>query len=167
VLRHSVPVNIDEAVVQGAELAGRWQGAERLGVRANYTYTDSEQKSGPSRGEPLGDSARHMANASIDWQASERFNLFLSAEVRSKRYRGLDADSGEQLYWKDYQVFHLGAAYTFSERVTLNARINNLLDRDFTSYQYTFVDAGDSSYTVAAQDDYNNKDKARKINTKI
>jgi len=159
----SVPVNIDEAVVQGAELAGRWQVAERLGVRANYTYTDSEQKSGPSRGEPLGDSARHMANASIDWQASERFNLFLSAEVRSKRYRGLDADSGEQLYWKDYQVFHLGAAYTFSERVTLNARINNLLDRDFTSYQYTFVDAGDSSYTVAAQDDYNNKDKARNL----
>ncbi|KAF1695610.1 TonB-dependent receptor [Pseudoxanthomonas jiangsuensis] len=159
----SVPVNIDEAVVQGAELAGRWQVAERFGLRANYTYTDSEQKSGTSKGLPLGNSAKHMANATLDWQATERFNLFLSAELRSKRYRGVDATTRQPLYWKDYEVFHLGASYELAEWVTVNARINNLLDRDFTSYQYSFLDAGDGSWTLSAQDDYNNKEKARNV----
>ncbi|MCR6685139.1 TonB-dependent receptor [Pseudoxanthomonas sp.] len=159
----NVPVNIDEAVVQGAELAGRWQVAERFGLRANYTYTDSEQKSGTSKGLPLGNSAKHMANATLDWQATERFNLFLSAELRSKRYRGVDATTRQPLYWKDYEVFHLGASYELAEWVTVNARINNLLDRDFTSYQYSFLDAGDGSWTLSAQDDYNNKEKARNV----
>ena len=159
----NVPVNIDEAVVQGAELAGRWQVAERFGLRANYTYTDSEQKSGASKGLPLGNSAKHMANATLDWQATERFNLFLSAELRSKRYRGVDAATRQPLYWKDYEVFHLGASYELAEWVTVNARINNLLDRDFTSYQYSLLDAGDGSWTLSAQDDYNNKDKARNV----
>lgn len=159
----SVPVNIDEAVVQGAELAGRWQISERFGFRANYTYTDSEQKSGPSRGLPLGNSAKHMANATLDWQTTDRFNLFLSAEVRSKRYRGVDAVTGAPQYWKDYEVFHLGAAYKATDWLTINARINNLLDRDFTSYEYAFVDNNDGTYTLSAQDDYNNKDKARSV----
>ncbi len=159
----NVPVNIDEAVVQGVELAGRWQISDRFGFRANYTYTDSEQKSGASIGRPLGNSAKHMANATLDWQASERFNLFLSAELRSKRYRGVDAVTGDELYWKDYEVLHLGASYKATEWLTINARINNLLDRDFTSYQHSFIDNNDGSYTLSAQDDYNNKDKARNV----
>ncbi len=159
----SVPVNIDKATVQGAEVAGRWQISDRFGFRANYTYTDSEQKSGPSRGLPLGNSARHMANATLDWQATDRFSLFLSTEIRSKRYRGVDAATGRQQYWKDYEVFHLGASYRIAEWVTVNARINNLLDRDFTSYQYTFTDNGNGTWALSAQDDYNNKDKARNV----
>ena len=159
----SVPINVDEAVVQGAELAGRWQISERFGFRANYTYTDSEQKSGPAKGQPLGNSARHMANATLDWRASERFNLFLTAEARSKRFRGMDAATGQAQYWADYEVLHLGASYQLAEWVTLNGRINNLLDRDFTSYQYSFLDDGNGGYTLSAQDDYNNKDKARNV----
>lgn len=157
----SVPVNIDKAVTQGAELAGRWQISDRFAFRANYTYTDSEQKSGPNAGRPLGNSARHMANAMLDWQANDRLNLFLGAEGRSRRYRGIDAATGAETYWKDYQVLHLGGSYRFSNAITLNARINNLLDRDFTTYQYAFAQNDDGSYTLSAQDDYNNKDKAR------
>ena len=159
----NVPVNIDEAVVQGAEVAGRWQISDRFRFRANYTYTDSEQKSGPSRGLPLGNSAKHMANATLDWAATDRFNVFLSGELRSKRYRGADAVTGEPLYWKDYEVFHLGASYKATGWLTINARINNLLDRDFTSYRTTFTDDGDGTWTPVPQDDYNNKDKARSL----
>ena len=158
----SKTVNIDEVVVQGAELAGRWNINEAFGFRANYTYTDSEQKSGSNAGRPLGNSARHMANATLDWRASDAFNVFLTAETRSKRYRGFDTVLQQEQFWEDYTVLHLGASYEINESITLNGRINNLLDRDFTSYQYTFIeDSG--SYTLSAQDDYNNKDKARSI----
>ena len=159
----SVPINIDEAVVQGAELAGRWEIGDAFGVRANYTYTDSEQKSGPQKGRPLGNSARHMANASLDWQATDRFNLFLTGEMRSKRYRGLSAATGEELYYKDYTTWHLGASFRATDWLTVNARVNNLLDRDFTAYDAAFVDNGDGTWTLDPQDHYNNKDKARSV----
>ena len=169
----NVPVNIDEVVIEGAEVAGRWQITSSFGFRANYTYTDSEQKSGSEAGLPLGNSARHMANATLDWYATDRLSVFLTTEARSKRYRGLHVITGEKLYYKDYQVFHLGASYRATDWLTLNARVNNLLDRDFTTYDTEFRDLnGDGDYldtNVGCNgcnetlffDDYNNKDKAR------
>ena len=160
-------VNIDKVVIQGAELSGHWQISDAFGFRANYTYTDSEQKSGAEAGLPLTDSARHMANATLDWQASDRARLFLTAESRSKRYRGVHAVTGEPLYFRDYTVLHLGGSYAVNDHVTVNARINNLLDRDFTTYATEFRDLnGDGTYEdgtneVLYFDDYNNKDKAR------
>ena len=162
-------VNIDEVVIQGAEVAGRWNLSERFGLRANYTFTDSEQKSGAEKGHPLGNAARHMANATFNWQASDRFNVFLTAEARSRRYRGLSAITGQELHYKDYTVLHLGASYEVNTWLTFNARINNLLDRDFTTYQSLFNDLdGDGVYAdgtneVLFEDDYNNKDKARSV----
>ncbi|CAN7202838.1 TonB-dependent receptor [Pseudoxanthomonas sp. LjRoot143] len=171
----SKTVNIDEVVIKGAELAGRWKISSTFGFRANYTYTDSEQKSGSEAGLPLGNSARHMANATLDWQAAERFNVFLSVEARSKRYRGLHAITREQLYYKDYEVLHLGASFKATDWLTINARINNLLDRDFTTYDAEFRDLnGDGDYIdtniggsgrneALFFDHYNNKDKARSL----
>jgi outer membrane receptor for ferrienterochelin and colicins len=162
----SKTVNIDEVVIEGVELAGRWQILDNLSLRANYTYTDSEQKSGADKGQPLGNSARHMANATLDWQALERLNLFLTLEARSKRYRGQHVITDESLYYHDYEVFHLGASYKVTEHVTVNARVNNLLDEDFTSYRTEFRDLdGDGTYDGTNEalffDDYNNKDAAR------
>nr|MBO2466814.1 TonB-dependent receptor [Xanthomonadaceae bacterium] len=162
-------VNIDKVVIQGAELAGRWQIGPAFTLRGNYTYTDSEQRSGAQKGLPLGESARHMANATFEWQASDRLDLFLAAESRAKRYRGLHAITGQPLYFRDYTVLHLGGSYRISDNLTVNARINNLLDRDFTTYATEFRDLnGDGVYEdgtdeVLYLDDYNNKDKARSV----
>jgi len=164
----SVPVNIDEVVIQGAELSGRWKMSDDFAFRANYTYTDSEQKSGSSAGLPLGNTARHMANATLDWRATDRFSVFLTAEVRSKRYRGLHTLTRQPLYYKDYEVLHLGASYRFNDYVTVNARINNLLDEDFTTYDTEFSDLnGDGDYLDTNEtlffEHYNNKDKSRNL----
>ncbi len=157
----SKTVNIDNVVIQGAEVAGRYEILENVSLRANYTYTDSEQKSGAEAGLPLTQTAKHMINATLDWAITDQISSQLSAENRSKRYRGTDAVTGEQLFYKDYTVLHLGAQYAFSDFLTISGRINNLLDEDFTSYQTTFIDNGDGTYTANFQDDYNNKDKAR------
>ncbi|HBK46930.1 MAG TPA: TonB-dependent receptor [Xanthomonadaceae bacterium] len=160
-------VNIDEARIQGVEIAGRYGIGERLSLRANYTWTDSEQLSGADEGLPLTNTAEHMANATLDWSITERFSAQLTLEARSDRYRGKDAGN-QPLYYKDYQVLHLGAQYRVNDHVTLTGRINNLLDEDFTSYRYSFNDLdGDGLYSdevtgeVVFTDDYNNKDKAR------
>ena len=157
----SKTVNIDEVVIEGAELAGRYEILDNLSFRANYTYTDSEQKSGAEAGLPLGNTARHMANATLDWTITDKLSSQLSVEARSKRFRGVSSTTGEELYYKDYEVFNLGAQYRVSDFVTVSGRVNNLLDEDFTSYQYEFIDNGDGTFTLSSQDDYNIKDKAR------
>lgn len=156
-------INIDRVDIQGAELAGIYQLPYDLTLRANYTFTDSEQKSGASKGLPMTNTARHMANATLDFAATDDLKLFLTAEVRSKRYRGFDATLNKQLFYKDYEVLHLGASYQASEAVTVNARINNLLDIDFTSYDTLFVPVEGGGYTGSYVDDFNNKDKARNL----
>ncbi len=168
-------VNIDKAVIEGAEVAGRLQMLENLALRANYTFIDSEQKSGVEQGLPLGNSAKHTFNATLDWRISQALNVFLTAEARSKRFYGTHVITDEPLYTKAYEVFHLGAAYQVSESVTLSARINNLFDRDFTTYRTEFRDLNnDGDYNdenvggrgrneALFLDDYNNKDKARNL----
>ena len=156
-------INIDEAVMQGVELAGRYQIMQDLALRANYTYTDSEQKSGDQKGYPLSGTAEHMANASLEWKAMDKLLLSLIVEARSDRFRGFNrfnqVDSGKsnELYYKDYEVLHLGASYKLRDNITLNGRVNNLLDKDFTSYTAELDDDSNPVY----YDDYNNKDKAR------
>lgn len=153
-------INIDEAKIRGAEVAGRYRLIEPLSLRANYTYIDSEQTSGPQTGRPLTNTAKHMANATLDWSITDAFSTQLIWEMRSKRFRNVDA-SGNAIFYRDYDVMHLGAQYRFGNHLSVNARVNNLLDRDFTSFRTTFVDNGAGAWTPSYLDDYNNKDKAR------
>ena len=48
-----------------------------------------------------------------------------------------------------------------SDNITIGGRVNNLLNRDFTSYDTSFIDNGDGTWTPNFQDHYNNKDRAR------
>ncbi len=154
-------VNIDEARIQGVELAGRYWISDALALRANYTYTDSERRSGNEIGLPLTQSAKHMLNATLDWTITEKLSMQLQGEMRSRRYRGSVDDDGNPRYYEPYEVLHLGMQYRISDKLRVAARVNNLLDQDFTSFQTVFTDNGDGTYTPSYLDDYNNKDKAR------
>jgi outer membrane receptor for ferrienterochelin and colicins len=153
-------INIDEVRIQGVEVAGRWGITDTWSLRANYTFTDSEQLSGAQQGLPLTNTAKHMANASVNWRATDRFSLQLLTEYRSKRYR--DVVNGVRRDYQDYTVLHLGAQYRFNDHVSVSGRINNLLDEDFTSFQTVWTEAN-GTYTPTYLDDYNNKDKSRNL----
>src|SRR5690606_23073084 len=150
----------------------RYQINEYWAFQGNYTWTDSEQKSGPQIGLPLTNTAEHMANARISWRALEKLNVYLQGELRSDRYRGYDSTIDKELYYENYSLLNLGANYQLNDYVKFDVRINNLLDRDFTAYSTTFTDLnGDGQYDyvtgrgavseVLFTDDYNLKDKAR------
>lgn len=167
-------VNIDSVTIKGAELAGRWQIIDNVAFRANYTYTDSEQKSGANKGQPLTNTAKHMANLTIDWNATDELKVFLTSEIRTKRFRAWDTVKNAPLNYKAYDVYHLGASYAASDSVTFTARINNLFDQDFTTYDLAFVECdsgtscildanGANGYQASYVDHFNNKDKARNL----
>ena len=156
-------VNVDKARIRGLEVAGSWRILQPLTLRANYTLTDSERKSGANIGLPLTEAAKHMFNATLDWSATDALNVQLVGEARSRRYRGSQDADGVPQYYKGYEVLHLAAQYRITDTITLAARVNNLLDQDFTSFRTTFEDDGAGGYALTYLDDYNNKDKARNL----
>ncbi|WP_139302604.1 TonB-dependent receptor [Thalassotalea sp. PP2-459] len=169
---YSQKINIDKVTLQGIEVAGRYQLTNDWSVYANYTWTDSEQQSGPEEGLPLTNTAEHMGNINIGWDATEDLNVYLQSEYRSDRYRGFDSVHERELYYKNYSLLNLGARWTLNDNVMVNLRVNNLLDRDFTSYSTSYDDLnGDGTFEylsgrgvvseVVFEDDYNVKDKAR------
>ncbi|SFU65837.1 TonB-dependent receptor domain-containing protein [Halomonas korlensis] len=154
-------INIDEAVTRGIELSSRLQLAPAWQLGANYTYTDSEQKSGDNQGEPLTDTPEHALNATLRWQASERLDAWLSAEYRSKRYRNRESVRGAPAFadlgdFKAYSLFHLGGSYAVSDTVTLSATLYNLFDKDFVDYRA--YDDGSSYGNV-----YANSEEGRRL----
>lgn len=126
-------VNIDEAETRGLEVTARWRFATDWSVQGNYTYTDSEQKSGSAAGQPLTDTPEHMLNANLRWAATERLGLWLRGEYRSERFRGVGAARDAWGDYEAYSLFHLGGSYDVTNRVTVNAAIYNLFDTDFVS----------------------------------
>lgn len=147
---YSQSINIDEAITQGVELSLRVPLIPDWSVSANYTYTDSEQKTGPDEGEPLTDTPEHAVNASLRWRTTDRLTTWLRGEYNSERYRARERIRGAPSFadlgdFKAYSLFHLGGSYRVSDNVTLNAAIYNLLDKDFVDYESYSAD-GELSY---------------------
>lgn len=159
------PVNLDSATTQGIELTSRLNLAQDWTLRLNYTYTDSEIKQNGVANGPLSDTAKHMANATLRWDAGERYSFWLQGEYRGKSrrfdgnpstYAGDTRAAYEALgELKGYTVFNLGGQYRASKNVTLNATVYNLFDKDFLSCKRWMNSAGDvlcgSPYTQTGQ----------------
>lgn len=133
-------INIDEAVTRGVELSTRLPLHEKWTLFANYTYTDSEQKTGIDKGEPLTDTPEHMVNARLAFDATDRLQSWLSAEYNSERYRNRQRVRGQPSYadlgdFKSFTVWNLGGRYQLTNSVTLNATVYNLFDKDFVDYR--------------------------------
>lgn len=172
-------INVDRAQSRGIELAAAWELGRRWALQGNYTYTESENKTGASKGRPIAGlvtsststPARHMANASLAWKASDRISLSLTAEGRYHRYRGIavsysnpGAPASQHVYYADHTLLHLGGNWRISERLSFNARINNLLDQDYTS-QTCELTVAQNAYSCF--DDYLVKDQRRSLWTSL
>lgn len=138
-------INVDEATTYGLELSSRFQLAPAWGLKLGYTWTDSEVIENGVKNGQLANTARHIANAQVDWTTSEKLRLWLRGEYRgeSPRFSGDPANlTGNNLAIyqavgdiKPHALFHLGGAYKLSQRVTINANIFNLFDKDFREYR--------------------------------
>lgn len=131
-------VNVDKAVTQGAEIAMRFNVTPAISLYANYTYTDSEQKSGPDQGLPLIGTPKHMANANLRWKLSNQFTTWVRGEFRSSRFRGTGRTATPEQAalgnYKGYTQLHLGANLDVTENFRLSGTIYNLLGKNFVRY---------------------------------
>lgn len=154
--------NIGKAETRGVELASSWDFAPGWRLNGSYTYTDSEQKSGDNKGEPLTNTPEHVVLARLTWSATPKLDLWLSGEYRGERTRYLKKKenmSAEEAAIYDavgdlsaYTLFHLGGTYRATDKIRLTATIYNLLDKDFlTGSEYSYFD-GTTTQTGWASD---------------
>lgn len=131
--------NIGKAKVQGIELTAAWRPVETLGLRANYTYTDSKQKNGPYQGYPLARTPAHRAGLRADWMTPvEGLDLWASLNYHGSEKNGgarigtsgtpIMINGVEGRKYKAYATVDLGGSYAVNETVQVNAAIYNLFD---------------------------------------
>lgn len=132
--------NVDDAVMQGVELAATWHAMPDLSLRASYTYTKSEQKTGSFAGFPLARTPEHTGNIRADWTTSvEGLTTWASAN-----YHGSEIAAGARIgtngtpvsingqpgrKYDPYATLDLGLQYLVNDNVTLNAAVYNVFDK--------------------------------------
>ena len=155
---YSQDINVDEAETRGVEASVERNILDSVKFSANYTYTDSEQTSGPNIGEPLVNTPAHQLNGRLEWTITDRLNSWIRSEYASSRYRGAGEAQDQLGDFKSYTLFHLGGAFDVSETVTLSAVVYNLLDKNYVSYvPYT------SSGSVAYSNEYAINQEPRRL----
>ncbi|PUE67455.1 TonB-dependent receptor domain-containing protein [Arcobacter lacus] len=123
-------INIDEAEIKGIELTTDYYILENLKYRHSYTYTDSEQKSGANKGNPLNDISKHMFNAGLDWDATSKLLLWTQANYRGKT-GGTSTDSDDKN--PSYTFVDLGAVYKYDKNLQFTAGVYNLQNKEVTT----------------------------------
>lgn len=127
--------NIDEATVHGVELQASYRPNPALSIAANYTVTDTENRSpgSTSFGNELPRRPADSANASVTY----RWPLHVSTTVAA-RYAGHSFDDvANAIALGGYVLVDLRVSYTMSERLEWYARVENAGGKRYeTAYEY-------------------------------
>ncbi|MBX8572820.1 TonB-dependent receptor [Pseudomonas cichorii] len=131
-------VNVDKAVIQGVELNGRWDVTSAVALKANFTYTDSEQKSGANAGAPLALTPERKANLRAEWQLSDRTQLWAATNYYGKEYGNTLTDEASPAY----TTADFGGSYELSKNISLNGALYNVTNRRLDDETYGTVNYG-------------------------
>ncbi|MFD1218059.1 ligand-gated channel protein [Microbulbifer celer] len=135
-------VNVDKAVTRGVEVSATVPVSETFRLDASYTFTDSEQKTGEYKGEPLNQLPKHLASVSADWQATDNTNSWLRVTYRGEESQPTTGPSQGALIAPSYTFVDVGMNYALSTSTKLKAGIYNLADESVTYDEYGFVADG-------------------------
>ena len=139
-------VNVDKATMRGVESSFGWEIVPDLNLTANYTWTDSEQKSGQFSGKPLNKMPKHMFNTTLDWQASQDLGFWSRLNLRGKTSEYLSRTSMSQ-GTPSYTQVDLGLRYNANKNLLVSAGVYNALDKQIDYETYDTVLDG-RRYTV-------------------
>ncbi|RXJ99143.1 TonB-dependent receptor [Arcobacter sp. CECT 8986] len=131
--------NVDEAQIQGIEFTTDYQITPTLSYRQSYTYTDSEQKSGDNKGDPLNDISKHMFNAGLDWEATPALLLWTQVNYRGKSAGSIPRGGDSLEKDPSYTFADAGLVYDVNKNVKLKFGVYNIANEEVTSDDYSMV----------------------------
>ncbi len=130
--------NISEAQLRGVEITVDYGITTALTMAASYTYTESEQKSGEFKGDPLNKNPKNMANVSFDWQTTAALGLWLQGNYRGEASEYLSRTSLSDAT-PGYGFVDTGLNYKLNPDATVKAGVYNVLNRQVTNEDYDVV----------------------------
>ncbi|RLZ08836.1 ligand-gated channel protein [Acinetobacter sp. 2JN-4] len=134
----SLRENVDKANMRGAEVTFGWQVLPNVNLRANYTFTDTEQKSGINKGKPLNEMPKHMFNTTADWEINDQFSSWGRVNYRSKTSDYLSRT--EMAKGKPaYTMVDVGLNYKPTQNIAFAAGVYNLFDKEIDTETYNYV----------------------------
>lgn len=145
-------VNVDEAETQGVEISASHNFSRAFKISGNYTYTDSEQKSGEYAGQPLNQLPKHLIQVSMDYRWSKRTGSWLRVHYRGEESQPVQGPSRGSLVAPSYTLTDLGVNYALTRDIKLSAGIYNVFDEEITSEEYGYVEDGRRLWLSAAFD---------------
>lgn len=120
--------NVDKANMRGVEVTGNWTITPEWNLAANYTFTDSEQKSGNFSGKPLNKQPRHMANATLNWETTPEMATWARINFRGKTSDYLSRTSMAS-GTPSYAFVDIGTSYSLTKQLNVIGGVYNVLDR--------------------------------------
>ncbi|MCT6516610.1 MULTISPECIES: ligand-gated channel protein [Enterobacterales] len=120
--------NVDKANMRGIEVTGNWVISPEWNLAANYTFTDSEQKSGAFSGKPLNKQPRHMANATLNWETTPEMETWARINFRGKTSDYLSRTSMSH-GTPSYAFVDIGTSYSLTKQLNVIGGVYNVLDR--------------------------------------
>ena len=135
-------VNVDEAVTRGVEAAVSTTLARTLDLTLSYTYTDSEQKSGEYKGEPLNQVPKHLASLQADWRVTARLSPWLAVRYRGEESQPTTGPSSSSIVAPSNTLVDAGLAFKLTPQATLNTGVYNIADKEIFQDEYGYVEDG-------------------------
>jgi vitamin B12 transporter len=127
--------NIARAAADGVELQAALRATDRLTLDANYTHTNTEDKSPGSVtfGNELPRRPKEMANTSATYRWTSQFTTSLTVRYAGPSYD----DTADQIKLGGYVLADVRVAYAVLERLEVYARVENFTGKHYeTEYQY-------------------------------
>lgn len=120
--------NVDKANMRGVEVTANWIISPEWNLAANYTFTDTEQKSGDFKGKPLNKQPRHMANATLNWETTPEMETWARINFRGKTSEYLSRTSMSKST-PSYAFVDVGTSYSLTKQLNLIGGVYNVFDR--------------------------------------
>ncbi|MEG1235185.1 MAG: TonB-dependent receptor [Acinetobacter sp.] len=121
-------INVDKATMQGVEASFGTELAEGVNLNTNYTYMETEQKSGDLKGQPLNQMPKHMFNATVDYNINDALDVWTRLHVRSETSSYLGRASMSKPT-PAYQFLDVGFNYNFTSTLKGKFGVYNILDK--------------------------------------
>ena len=120
-------INVDEATMHGVEATFDTELADGVNLSTNYTYTETEQKSGSLKGQPLNEIPKHMFNATVDYSINDAMDVWTRLHHRSQSSAYLGRASMSEPT-PAYQFLDIGFNYKFTQNLKGKFGVYNILD---------------------------------------
>lgn len=123
--------NVDKADLKGIELTFKTPLFTDFLLSSNYSWTETEQKTGKNKGKPLNRTPKQKFNTQLDWNLTQELDLwtkvaYYGVETTTDRY-------GKKIEYPGYTFWDVGASFQINKNAKVYGGVYNLFDKDVSN----------------------------------